>query len=154
MKPGKRGRRTSEVEVTNVSRRGFWLLIGSKETFVAFKEFPWFRDASIAAITTVERPSANHLYWPELDIDLAVDSLEHPERYPLVSRTPRVNPRAAGFRPSAVASSVSAKLPAGWGIPEVGERSWAATEVANASAIAAARTGLMGDAGTTCERLI
>ena len=95
MKPGKRGRRTSAVEVTNVSRRGFWLLLGSKETFVAFKEFPWFRDASIAAITTVERPSANHLYWPELDIDLAVDSLEHPERYPLVSKTPRLKERAA-----------------------------------------------------------
>ena len=89
------GASTLDVEVTNVSRRGFWLLLGSKETFVAFKEFPWFRDASIAAITTVERPSANHLYWPELDIDLAVDSLEHPERYPLVSKTPRLKERAA-----------------------------------------------------------
>jgi hypothetical protein len=25
------------------------------------------------------------LYWPDLDIDLAVDSIQHPERYPLVS---------------------------------------------------------------------
>jgi len=95
MRSAKRGRRTSAVEVTNVSRQGFRLLIGSKETFVAFKEFPWFRDASIAAITAVERPSANHLYWPELDIDLAVDSLEHPERYPLVSKTSRLKERAA-----------------------------------------------------------
>jgi hypothetical protein len=95
MRSAKRGGRTSVVEVTNVSRQGFWLLLGSKETFVAFKDFPWFRDASIAAITTVERPSANHLYWPELDIDLAVDSLEHPEHYPLVSKAPRVKERKA-----------------------------------------------------------
>jgi hypothetical protein len=26
------------------------------------------------------------LYWPDLDIDLALDSIQHPERYPLVSK--------------------------------------------------------------------
>lgn len=48
--------------------------------------FPWFKDASIAEITRVELPSPHHLQWPDLDIDLVVDSLVHPERYPLVSR--------------------------------------------------------------------
>jgi hypothetical protein len=28
----------------------------------------------------------NHLYWPDLDVDLDIDSLEHPEDYPLVFR--------------------------------------------------------------------
>lgn len=51
------------------------------------REFPWFQDATIRQITAVERPSPHHLYWPKLDVDLAVDSLEHPERYPLISRT-------------------------------------------------------------------
>ena len=32
-------------------------------------------DATIRAITHVEWPSPNHLYWPDLDIDLAVESL-------------------------------------------------------------------------------
>jgi hypothetical protein len=31
-------------------------------------------------------PSAHHLHWPDLDIDLAVESLRHPERYPLISQ--------------------------------------------------------------------
>lgn len=74
------------VEVTNVSRHGFWLLIGESERFVSFEAFPWFREASIAELTNVELPSPHHLYWPDLDVDLAVDSLDHPERYPLVSR--------------------------------------------------------------------
>ena len=26
------------------------------------------------------------LYWPDLDVDLAVESIEHPERFPLVSK--------------------------------------------------------------------
>lgn len=75
--------------MTNVSPHGFWLLIGEDERFVSFKDFPWFREASIKHLIKVELPSPHHLYWPDLDIDLAVDSLDHPERYPLVSRTRR-----------------------------------------------------------------
>jgi hypothetical protein len=86
MKSAAPGRSTFQVEVTNVSPHGFWLLIRDEELFVAFKEFPWFKEASIAEITRVELPSAHHLYWPDLDIDLAVESITHPDRYPLVSR--------------------------------------------------------------------
>ncbi len=86
MKSGQRGRRTSTVEVTNVSQHGFWLLLGDHELFVAFEKFPWFRDASIATLVRVQQPSAHHLYWPDLDVDLAVESIEHPERFPLVSK--------------------------------------------------------------------
>jgi len=80
------GRNTFPTEVTNVSAHGFWLFIGERELFVAFEHFPWFRDASIRAITNVQLPSAHHLYWPDLDIDLAVESIEHPEKFPLISQ--------------------------------------------------------------------
>ena len=86
MKSAKRGRDTSAVEVTNVSPHGFWILIDDRERFVSFQAFPWFRDATIADLTNVELPSPHHFYWPRLDIDLAVDSIDHPEPYPLVSR--------------------------------------------------------------------
>ena len=82
------GKATSAVEVTNVSRHGFWLFLDDRERFVSFAEFPWFRDASIAALCGVERPRPGHLYWPGLDVDLATDSIDHPERFPLVSRVP------------------------------------------------------------------
>ena len=86
MKSGQPGKRTSAVEVTNVSSHGFWLLLEDRELFVAFEKFPWFRDAPIAKLVRVQQPSLHHLYWPELDVDLAVESIEHPERFPLVSR--------------------------------------------------------------------
>jgi hypothetical protein len=73
--------------VTNVSAHGFWLLIGVREMFVPFDEFPWFRDAPVGHILNVLLQASNHLYWPDLDIDLAVESIEHPERFPLVSKT-------------------------------------------------------------------
>ena len=81
------GRSTSPVEVTNVSAHGFWLFVRARELFVPFEQFPWFRDASIRAITNVQLPSPHHLYWPDLDIDLAVESIEYPEKYPLVSQS-------------------------------------------------------------------
>lgn len=80
------GKGISAVEVTNVSPNGFWLLLDSEELFVAFEHFPWFRESTIAQLTRVERPSRNHLYWPDLDIDLALESIRHPEAFPLVSK--------------------------------------------------------------------
>ncbi len=80
-----RGRSTSVVEITDVSISGFRILIGDRDIFVSFRNFPWFEGASIPELMAVELPSPHHLYWPKLDVDLAVDSLDHPERYPLVS---------------------------------------------------------------------
>lgn len=91
MKSAKPGKRTSDVEVTNVSKHGFWLLIGAKERFVAFEQFPWFRDTAIGHLLNVELPSAHHLYWPDLDVDIAVESIDRPEQFPLVSKV-RSNP--------------------------------------------------------------
>jgi Protein of unknown function (DUF2442) len=80
------GTNTLDAEVTNISRHGFWLLLGEEELFVSFSEFPWFKDAPVSKLTKVERLQPHHLYWPDLDIDLAVDSIRHPEQFPLVSR--------------------------------------------------------------------
>jgi hypothetical protein len=72
--------------VTNISRHGFWLLMDEAEHFLPFEHFPWFRAAPVAAILRVERLHGEHLYWPDLDVDLELDSIRHPERYPLVAR--------------------------------------------------------------------
>jgi hypothetical protein len=79
------GRRTS-AEVASVSPQGFWLLLGDEKLFVPFASFPWFREATNAQLINVERPSPLHLYWPELDIDLSVESIRNPEAFPLVSK--------------------------------------------------------------------
>lgn len=102
MKSVRRGKRTFNVEVTNVSSHGLWVLLDARELFLSFDLFPWFREAPIGEVLRVERPSPEHLYWPDLDVDLAVDSIEHPERFPLVSEArpnsplQRTGRRAAG----------------------------------------------------------
>ncbi|MDF7825684.1 DUF2442 domain-containing protein [Pontiellaceae bacterium B12227] len=83
MKLKKHGESTSIIEVTNLDRMGFWILVGSKEYYLSFSDFPWFMDASIKNITHVVKESENHLYWPDLDIDLTLEMIENPEAYPL-----------------------------------------------------------------------
>ncbi len=100
MRSGLRGTHISDVEVTNVSPHGFWLLVDEHELFVPFEAFPWFEDATVRELGQVERPSPHHLYWPALDVDLALDSLEHPERYPLVSRVRPASKRSRSSRPT------------------------------------------------------
>jgi hypothetical protein len=75
-----------EAEVTNVSAHGFWLLLGTEELAVPYAQFPWFKKATIEQLLAVERPTENHLYWPQLDIDLSVESLRNPDAFPLLSR--------------------------------------------------------------------
>lgn len=77
---------TSLVEITNISQHGFWLLIADEELFLSFTDFPWFLAATIEQIGNVERPSDNHLYWPQLDIDLALESICNPSAFPLIAR--------------------------------------------------------------------
>jgi Protein of unknown function (DUF2442) len=80
------GSTTSAVEVTNISPHCLWLLLGDEELAMPFAQFPWFRSTTIEQLSNVEQPTANHLYWPQLDIDLALDSLRDPSQFPLVAR--------------------------------------------------------------------
>jgi hypothetical protein len=79
------GTNTLEIEVTNISTFGFWLFIKDKEYFLPFKYFPWFAKFKIEDIIDVKLLHNKHLYWEKLDIDLDIKSIEHPEKYPLVS---------------------------------------------------------------------
>ena len=74
------------VTVTHISEYGFRLLLGEEELLLSFEHFPWFKSATVQQISNVERPSPEHLYWPNLDVDLAVESIRHPESFPLISR--------------------------------------------------------------------
>jgi hypothetical protein len=81
------GTSTSRVEVTNISAQGVWLLADTKELFLPYVQFPWFKDAKVSAILKVEEPRRGHFYWPDLDVDLTVEIIEHPERFPLVAKS-------------------------------------------------------------------
>ncbi|MBF0500929.1 MAG: DUF2442 domain-containing protein [Candidatus Riflebacteria bacterium] len=74
------------VRVENITPFGIWLLIKRKEYFLDFDIFPYFREQSIKAVKNITLLHDVHLYWPDLDIDLEIDNLENPGKYPLISQ--------------------------------------------------------------------
>ena len=83
------GKTVSDVEVTNISTHGIWLLVGEREFFLSYEDFPWFKEVPIGNILRVEQPTPRHFYWPDLDVDLGIESIEHPERFPLKAGVPQ-----------------------------------------------------------------
>ncbi|MGH8856698.1 MAG: DUF2442 domain-containing protein [Polaromonas sp.] len=77
---------TSAPEVTHVSKHGFWLLLGDEELLLPFAQFPWFKKATIEQLSEVEWPTSDHVYWPQLDVDLSVESIRDPTAFPLVAK--------------------------------------------------------------------
>ena len=80
------GTSTSRPEVTHVSKHGFWMLLDTEELLVPFEHFPWFKKATIEQLSDVQWPTENHLYWPQLDIDLSIESIRDPSAFPLVAK--------------------------------------------------------------------
>jgi len=65
------GTNTSQIsaQVTNFEHDGFWLLVADGECFVAFEDYPDFRDATIAQINNFKQ-SFDGFHWPDLDVDI------------------------------------------------------------------------------------
>lgn len=80
------GIRTSETEITHISSHGVWLLSNGRELFLAYDDFPWFKDAAVGKIIDVQEVSPGHFFWPQLDIDLGIESIENPEKFPLKAK--------------------------------------------------------------------
>ena len=78
------GKVTSAPEVTNMDRFGLWILVQEKEYFLPYAQYPWFKDAKVDQILNVQLLHEDHLHWPELDVDLCIESLEQPDKYPLI----------------------------------------------------------------------
>ena len=52
--------------------------------FLSYNRIPLMQDAPIRRVLNVLMSGPEAIEWPDLDVDLEIDSLRHPERYPLV----------------------------------------------------------------------
>jgi hypothetical protein len=80
------GTTTFAAEVTNVSRHCLWILVDEEELVLPYSDFPWFKGGTIEQVVNVLRPSEDHLYWPDLDVDLSAASIRNPGGFPLTAR--------------------------------------------------------------------
>ena len=72
------------ASVLMINNDGIMLSVCGHDYFLSYNRVPWMRDASISQVLDIHMSGPNAVEWPALDIDLEVDSLKHPERYPLV----------------------------------------------------------------------
>ena len=80
------GKNTSRAEIQNISKHGLWLYAKGQEFLLSFEDYPWFKEAKVSAAYNVKLLHGSHLYWPDLDVDLDIESLEHPEKFPLKAK--------------------------------------------------------------------
>ena len=85
MKSLKRGKDIS-ISVENITPFGIWVFVKGKEYFLSYEDYPYFKEQTLNSIQNVQLLHGYHLYWRDLDIDLEVNNLEHPEKYPLKSK--------------------------------------------------------------------
>jgi hypothetical protein len=79
------GTNTSPVEILNLTRHGFLLVLDGETLQMSFADFPWFDGLPLQQLCEVQRPSVDHLYWPSLDVDLSLASIRDPAAFPLVA---------------------------------------------------------------------
>ena len=74
------------ANVLMINGQGVLLSVCGQDYFLSYNRVPWMREASINEVLDVRMSGRNAIEWPSLDVDLEIDSLRHPERYPLLIR--------------------------------------------------------------------
>ena len=96
MKNSLKARKNSlKCEIPNIGPLGLWLLHGDREYFLSHTKYPWFKKAKVEDVLNVKVPRPRHFYWPALDVDLHLESLENPDHYPLIAKnvdSRKINP--------------------------------------------------------------
>ena len=70
------------VKVLSITSEGINLSVAGKDYFITYNRIPWFRNARVSEIMNVTMFGRMGIRWEDLDVDLEIDSLEHPEKYP------------------------------------------------------------------------
>jgi len=72
--------------VLNISAHGVRVLVRGREYFLDYENYPWFNEAKVAEILDAELLHDSDLHWPKLDVDLELECLDNPAKYPLIYR--------------------------------------------------------------------
>lgn len=74
------------VELVNISPKGLLLTVAGEQLHLSHDDFPFFTKATLEQICQVTQPRPGWLHWASLDVDISVESIRAPEKFPLCSQ--------------------------------------------------------------------
>ena len=77
---------STSVSVLMINADGIMLSVLGHDYFLSYNRIPWMQDAPVRSVLNVQMSGNRAIEWPDLDVDLEIESLQHPERYPLVMK--------------------------------------------------------------------
>ena len=72
------------VSVLMINAQGIMISVQGHDYFLSYNRIPWMQDAPICSVLNVRMSGPEAIEWPDLDVDIEIDRLRHPERYPLL----------------------------------------------------------------------
>jgi len=72
--------------IFTIGALGLYLLVQDREYFVPFTDYPTFRSATLDQIFDFQQIGPRQFHWRTLDVDIELDALEEPSRFPLMYR--------------------------------------------------------------------
>lgn len=75
---------STSADVLMINDKGVMISVMGQDYFLSYNRVPWMRNATINEVLDIRMNGKNAIEWPKLEVDLEVDSLRHPERYPLL----------------------------------------------------------------------
>ena len=82
---------STSVSVLMINAQGIMLSVLGNDYFLSYNRIPWMQDAPIRSVLNVQMSGSRAIEWPDLDVDLEIESLNHPERYPLIMKRNQVD---------------------------------------------------------------
>ena len=76
----------TSVSVLMINAQGIMLSVKGNDFFISYNRVPWLRDARISDVLNVRMCGHSAIEWEALGVDLEIESLKHPERYPLIMK--------------------------------------------------------------------
>lgn len=79
----------TSVSVLMINAQGIMLSVQGNDFFISYNRMPWLKEARVSDVLNVRMSGRSAIEWEALGVDLEIESLKHPERYPLImKRTP------------------------------------------------------------------
>ena len=80
------------ASVLMINNQGIMISVAGNDYFLSYNRVPWLKDATVRNILNIKMSGKDAVEWPDLDVDLEVESLKQQNRRWKVGTKPLQKP--------------------------------------------------------------